>query len=392
MKIPFVDLKLQYQHLKDEMVPVVTKVMEEAAFIGGRELRELEETFAAYCGVPHGIAASSGTTALHLALFGVGVKPGDAVVTVPNTFIATAEAISHCGAEPVFVDVREDSLCMDPGDLERYIAGCEKRPDGTVVDSRTGRKVAAVLPVHLFGQMVDMKTLQEVLKGSQVAVIEDCAQAHGAEHNGQRAGSSGDAAAFSFFPGKNLGAYGDGGMVVTKSEDLARRLKMLSNHGRAKKYEHDLIGFNYRMDNLQAAVVLVKLRHLEAWNELRRAHAATYRRLLRESELTTENGGPVMLPEECPACRHVYHLFVIRISDRDNLQRHLSEQGIATGIHYPVPLHIQPAYQSLGGKRGQFPVSEKAAAQMLSLPMFPELTEAQISFVVEAICDYYKNK
>jgi dTDP-4-amino-4,6-dideoxygalactose transaminase len=390
MQVPFVDLKLQFQLLREEIIPVVTGVMEQAAFIGGRELQELEKRFAEFCHTGCGIATSSGTTALHLALLGVGVERGDEVITVPNTFIATAEAISHCGAEPVFVEAREDSYNMDPEALRGFISGCSRNDGGYPVNPETGRRVSAIVPVHLFGQTADMDGIREALDGTPVSVVEDCAQAHGAEYKGRRAGSLGDAAAFSFFPGKNLGAYGDGGMVLTGDAELGLKIKMLSNHGRTKKYEHAMRGYNYRMDNLQAAIVLVKLNHLEDWTEKRRAHARTYAALFQEADLDAGRGGPVTLPVECEGYRHVYHLFVIRVEDRDALQAYLKDKGIATGIHYPIPLHLQPAFQHIGGKPGQFPVSERVAGGMLSLPMYPELTEEQIGYVVGAVRDHYR--
>jgi len=392
MKVPFVDLRLQYQHLKDEIMPVVTEVMEKTAFIGGPETRDLETRFAEYCHSKFGIAASSGTTALHLALLGAGVNPGDEVVTVPNTFIATAEAISQCGAVPAFVDVLEDTYNMDPEALKAFVSRCERHTDGRLINTRTGRRVAAVLPVHLFGQTADMDGIKEAIKDACVEIVEDCAQAHGAEYKGRRAGSLGHIGAFSFYPGKNLGAYGDGGMVLSGDEELAQKMKMLSNHGRDTKYEHSMPGYNYRMDNLQAAILLVKLRHLEGWTESRRANARTYGDMFHEKELDADSGGPVILPVACETCRHVYHLFVIRVNDRDALQSHLKERGVATGIHYPIPLHLQPAYHHLGGKKGDFPVSEKAAVEMLSLPMYPELTAEQIGYVVESVRDYYQSK
>jgi len=378
MKVPFLDLKSQYQSIRQEVEQAIASVLESGQFVGGEELRRFEAEFAAYCGVRYGIGTSSGTTALHVALLACEVQPGDEVLTVPNSFIATAEAISHVGAVPVFLEVDTESYTLDPNRLEDFLRkGCRYVPRfRRLINKTSGRPVSAVVPVHLYGQPADMQPIVELARHYNLAVVEDAAQAHGASYYGQRVGSLGDMAAFSFYPGKNLGAYGDGGAVVTDSPDLAERARRLVDHGRESKYCHQEIGYNYRLDNLQAAILRVKLRHLDAWNDGRRQHAARYDELLQ---------GVVAIPVVKKYARHVYHLYVIRTERREELREYLQSQDVATGIHYPLPLHLQPAYRFLGYRAGDFPITEKYATQVLSLPMCAELSQEQVEWVAETI-------
>jgi dTDP-4-amino-4,6-dideoxygalactose transaminase len=359
--IPLIDLRAQYQTIKDEIAPAVAGVLESCQFALGDEVAAFEEEFAAYCGAAAGVAVNSGTSALHLALLAAGVGPGDEVITVPFTFVATVAAIEYAGAKPVFVDIDPRSYTMDPSRLEE------------VVTERT----KAVIPVHLYGQAADMDPIMAFAGRHGLAVIEDTAQAHGAEYKGRRLGAIGDMGCFSFYPTKNLGACGEGGMVVTSDPAYERTLRMLRDWGQERKYHHVLKGFNYRMEGIQGAVLRVKLRHLEEWNEARRAHAATYDDLLR--------GSSVSLPSAMPYGRHVYYVYVVRTPRRDALQQALGASDIHTGIHYPIPVHLLPAYENLGGRPGDFPESEKAAAEVLSLPMFAELTRGQIEAVSAAV-------
>jgi len=336
--------------------------VDQTAFAGGSFVARFEEAFAAFCGCKYGIGTGSGTDALWMALIASGVGPGDEVITVPDTFIATAEAISFCGAQPVFVDVVESTCNMDPEKLEGAIT----------------ERTRAIIPVHLFGQPADMDPILEIARRHGIPVIEDACQAHGALYKGRKAGSIGDAGCFSFYPGKNLGAYGEAGAVVTNSEVLAERMRMFRDHGQARKYEHEMVGWNARMDGLQGAVLSVKLSHLEDWNNARRQNAHLYGELLQGAK-------GVVLPTEADYARHVYHIYAIRTDRREQLMAYLAERGIACGIHYPVPLHLQKAYQGLGLTEGSFPVAERCAAEFVSLPMFPELTAEQISFVADEI-------
>jgi dTDP-4-amino-4,6-dideoxygalactose transaminase len=333
-------------------------VLDKTAFAGGPFVERFEQSFAAFCGSAHCIAVGSGTEALWLSLLGLGVGQGDEVITVPNTFIATAEAISFCGARPVFVDVKEGTYTMDPGLLEGAITPRTK----------------AVIPVHLFGQTADMDPILEIARAHGLFVIEDACQAHGAEYKGKPAGSMGDAGCFSFYPGKNLGAYGEGGAVVTNRADLEKILRMLRDHGQSRKYHHGRIGWNSRMDGFQGAILSVKLKFLPQWNEARRRNAERYGELLKDSD-------PVIVPEAAGYAKHVYHIYAIRVPDRDVLIGTLAGKDIHCGIHYPVPVHLQDAYRFLNLGSGSFPVAEKCASEFVSLPMFPELTEEQIRHV-----------
>ena len=363
--IAFVDLKAQYLSIKEEIDAAIARIIDHTAFVGGKEVADFESEFAAYCEAPHCVAVGNGTDALYLALRALGVGPGDEVVTVPNTFIATTEAIGLVGAKPVFVDAHPDTHLMDVSKLE------------AAVTART----RALLPVHLYGQPVDMDAVLEVARRHDLLVVEDCAQAHGARHRGKPVGTFGHAACFSFYPGKNLGAYGDGGAVVTSDASLADRISRLANHGRAEKYTHGMEGVNSRLDGIQAAVLRVKLRHLDAWNEGRRAVARTYDALLSKVP-------GVATPAVREGAEPVYHLYVVKVPDRDGLAAHLKARGIATGIHYPLPLHLQAAYADLGLGEGSFPVAEETSHHILSLPMFAELGEEGATRVAEAVAEY----
>lgn len=366
--IPFVDLKAQYRNLKPAIDAAVQSVMERGAFIMGKEHNDFEETFARYIGVKHCLAVASGTDALELAVQACGIGPGDEVITVPNTFIATTEAITHSGATFRWVEVDPLTYNMDPRNIE------------TAITPRT----KALLPVHLYGQPADMGPIMDIARKHHLLVIEDCAQAHGAKYHGQKVGTFGDIACFSFYPGKNLGAYGDGGAVVTNTDDLAEQVKLLRNHGSREKYVHEIEGYCHRLDNLQAAVLGVKLPHLDHWNESRRRAAATYDRLLRSVPNT-------VIPYVLPGVEPVYHLYVVQVLERDRLQAHLKAQGIETGIHYPVPLHQQPAYAGLGYKSDDFPISTALGPRILSLPMYAELTDEELEYVADAIRKHYAN-
>jgi dTDP-4-amino-4,6-dideoxygalactose transaminase len=359
--IPIIDLKSQYASIEEEIQRAIAKVLQSSQFILGEEVQKFEEEFSSYVGGKYGVAVNSGTSALHLALLSAGIGPGDEVITVPSTFVATAAAIVYAGARPVFVDVDPQTLTLDPSLLESAI----------------NPKTKAILPVHLYGHPADMKPILEIATKHDLIVIEDTAQAHGAEYQGKRVGSLGTYGCFSFYPSKNLGAYGEAGMVVTNDSDAATRLRMLRDWGQSKKYHHNILGFNYRMDGIQGAVLRVKLKHLEDWTKARRNNAALYQELLSGSDL--------ILPVEIAGNRHVYYVYALRSIARDALQKHLLDQGIQTGIHYPHPVHLEEAFQDLGYSVGDFPVAEQAANQLLSLPMYPELQPAQIEAVAEAI-------
>lgn len=359
--IPLVDLRAQYLSIKGAVDAAVARVMETGQFVLGEEVEAFEREFADYCGATDGIAVNSGTSALHLALLAAGVRADDEVITVPFTFVATVAAIGYIGARAVFVDIDPATFTMDVTRLEAAITPRTK----------------AIVPVHLYGQAADMDPIIAIARRHNLVVIEDACQAHGAAYNGHPIGSLADAACFSFYPGKNLGAYGEGGMVVTGRPDIAREVRMLRDWGQDRKYHHVLKGYNFRMDGIQGAVLRVKLRHLEDWTRARRAHARDYDRLLADSGLTT--------PFEAPYARHVYHVYAVRTTDRATLQRTLQANGIGSGIHYPVPVHLQPAYADLGYGAGDFPESERAANEVLSLPMYPELSHTTLEQVAAAI-------
>ena len=390
--IPFLDLVTPHVELEQELTEVFQKALRTAGFIGGPMVEEFEKAFATFCETTYSVAVSSGTDALRFALMASGVKPGDVVVTVPHTFIATTEAISQAGALPEFVDIDEQTYNMDPTELQRYLeTQCTKDSAGKLVSKRSGRPVTAIVPVHLYGQMADMDAILALAERYHLVVVEDACQAHGAEyfskkHNRwMKAGSMGKASAFSFYPGKNLGACGEAGAANTNDAAIAKTMKMLRDHGQATKYYHDVEGYNGRLDAIQAGLLHVKLAHLAKWNAQRRERAAEYGRLLAPVE-------SVVIPHEPSWSRAVYHLYVICVEDREGLMAHLKAAGIGTGIHYPIPLHLQKAYATLGYQHGDFPVAEKAAAEIVSLPMFPQLTQIQQSRVVEETQRFAENR
>jgi len=393
-KTPFLDLVTPHMELEEELVSVFRTALKTAGFIGGPMLESFERAFAQFCDAPYCAGVSSGTDALRFALMAAGVGHGDSVITVPNTFIATTEAISQAGAVPEFVDVDEATSNMDVEKLAAYLElECEVYPQSKrLISKRTGRPVTAIVPVHLYGQMADMDAILALAERYNLVVVEDACQAHGAEYFSRKnnrwmkAGSMGHAAAFSFYPGKNLGACGEAGAVTTSCEQLVRKVRMLRDHGQAEKYYHDVEGYNGRLDSVQAGIMNVKLASLTEWNDQRRARAAYYNELF-ESQI---NEG-VVLPFEPPQCKAVYHLYVIRVEEREQLRTDLGKAGIGTGIHYPVPLHLQKAYRNLGYREGDFPVAEKLAAQILSLPMFPNLTPEQQDGVVERVADHVRS-
>lgn len=362
MKVPFQNLQAQHESMREDILRVVGDVIDAGAFAGGPFVEGFERDFAAYCGTRHAMAVGSGTDALWLALVAAGVEAGDEVITVPMSFIATAEAISFSGARPVFVDIDPDTYTMDPVALEKAITPLTK----------------AVMPVHLFGQPADMNPILAIAAKHGLRVIEDAAQAHGAEYHGRKAGSLGDAGCFSFYPAKNLGAIGEGGAVVTDDDVLAEKIRMLRDHGQSRKYHHSILGWNSRMDGIQAAVLRLKLRHLDRQNRMRREHAVRYAELLEGVE-------NVILPVTRDTGTHVHHIHAIQVDERDRVISAFQKRGIGHGIHYPVPIHLQPAYASLGHAKGDFPVSEKCASRFLSLPMFPELAPEQIRTVAHAL-------
>jgi dTDP-4-amino-4,6-dideoxygalactose transaminase len=362
--VPFVDLSAQYARIRDEVTEAIAKVLERTDFILGQDVTLFEEEFAAFCGVDYAVGVDSGTSALELALRAYGVGPGDEVITVANTFVATALAISFTGATPVLVDIDPDTYTLDASLLE------------SVITART----KAIIPVHLYGQPADMDPILELAEQHGLVVIEDACQAHGAKYKGRPVGSLGHAAAFSFYPGKNLGAYGDAGAVTTSDAIVSESLKMLRNYGSTRKYHHALRGFNRRLDTLQAAVLRVKLQYLDTWSESRRQHAKMYSELLEHSA--------VAVPARASYAESVYHLYVVRVKRREQIKAYLNAQGVATGIHYPTPIHLQPAYRDLNYKRGDFPITETYAEHVLSLPMYPELTSDLIAHVTSTIKDF----
>ncbi len=358
--VPFIDLAAQYRIVKPEIDEAIAHILESSQFILGEAVAAFETDFARYCGTNYAIAVNSGTSALHLSLLAAGIGAGDEVITTPFTFVATVAAIIYVGARPVLVDIDPQTFNLDVAKIERAIT----------------KRTKAVLPVHLYGQPVNMEAIMMIAMRHNLTVIEDSCQAHGADYKGRRVGSIGAMGCFSFYPGKNLGAYGEGGAVTTNNAEHCRTVRMLRDWGAEKKYQHVLKGYNYRMEGLQGAILSVKLRHLERWTEARRAHARRYNELLAGSGLRT--------PEEMPEIRHVYHIYSVRTPGRDRLQDCLNSAGIQTGIHYPIPVHLQPAYSDLGYREGDFPHAEAAAREVLSLPIFPEMTDAHIRRVVAA--------
>jgi dTDP-4-amino-4,6-dideoxygalactose transaminase len=374
MNVPFLDLKAQYLPIKDEIHAALDSVLDKTAFAGGPFVAQFEKEFAAFCGTEQAVGVGNGTDALWMALLALGVGPGDEVITVPDTFIATCEAISYCGATPVFVDIDEKSYNMDPVKLEQYIEARNSQP-------ATRSKLKGIIPVHLFGQMADMDPIMEIAKKYNLFVVEDASQAHGSLYKGRQAGSIGDAGCFSFYPGKNLGAYGEAGAVVTNNSGLADKMRILRDHGSSKKYYHQVVGWNARMDGFQGAVLSVKLKYLPQWNEARRKNAAIYNDLLA-------GFAGIITPVEMSYAKHVYHVYALRVKNRDSLISTLGEKGIGTNVHYPVPVHLQNAYEFLGLKQGNFPVAEKCASEFISLPMFAELSSEQISYTADAVKAY----
>ena len=388
-KVPFLDLVTPHAELKNELCEVVSAVLGNAGFIGGPLVEGFEREFAQFCDSAHCVGVGSGTDALRFAFIAAGIGQGDAIVTVPHTFIATTEAISQAGARPVFVDIDEATYNMDAAQLKRYVEeDCDFHGEtGKLVDRKSGLRVAAVVPVHLYGQMADMDAILEIAGKYNLVVIEDACQAHGAEYFSQKegrwrkAGSMGLAAAFSFYPGKNLGACGEAGAVTTNDADLAKKMRMLRDHGQATKYYHDMEGYNGRLDAMQAGFLSVKLRHLAEWNEQRCQAAQRYQELLGSAK------DAIVLPFVPEWAKPVFHLFVVRVQDRAQLMKRLADEGIGTGIHYPIPLHLQKAYSSSGYKAGDFPVTEKIAAEIVSLPMFPGLQPEQQKWVAARVLD-----
>jgi len=369
MKVHFLDLKIQYKEIEQEVLPMVTDAMENASFIGGPQVSGFEEEFANFCDSKFCIGVGSGTDALRFALMAVGVGPGDEVITVPNTFIATTEAISQVGAVPVFVDISTDTYNIDVSQIEGKIT----------------EKTKAIIPVQLYGQPADMDPILEIAKRHDLVVIEDACQAHGALYKEKKAGAMGIAGCFSFYPGKNLGAFGEAGAVVTQDEEIAQKIRMIRDHGQEKKYFHQMEGYNGRLDAIQAGVLRIKLKRLGAWNRSRRKNAAYYNELLSEIPGVT-------IPVEADFAVSVYHLYIILIDDRDRLQQFLGDKGIATGLHYPMPLHLQKAYDYLGYSKGDFPITEDVADRLLSLPMYSQLSKEQIEYVADAIKEFMNNK
>ncbi|MBX7250411.1 MAG: DegT/DnrJ/EryC1/StrS family aminotransferase [Candidatus Promineofilum sp.] len=367
MNIPFVDLQTQYQSLKEELDMAVLAVMKRGDFVLGGAVAEFERAFADYCGVRHVIGVDSGYSALEMIVRAYGIGPGDEVITVANTFIATTLAISNAGATPVLVDIDPETYNIDPTKIEAAITP----------------RTRAIMPVHLYGQPVDMDPILAIARKRGLYVFEDAAQAAGARYKGRMIGGLADAAGFSFYPGKNLGAYGDGGAVATNSDEIAEKVRLLRNIGQKVKYYHEVKGFNHRLDTMQAAVLKVKLPHLNDWNASRRRAAATYNDLLRDL--------PMVTPWTAPYAEHIFHLYVVRVHNREALMEYLKSKGIASGLHYPIPIHVQPAYTELGYKAGDFPITEAYAETILSLPIYPELDDDKVAYVVDAIRDFFQS-
>lgn len=369
MKVPFVDLKAQYDAIRYEVAAAIQRVLESTAFAAGPFVAQFEKEFARFCGTRYALGVGSGTSALWLALVACGVGPGDEVITVPNTFIATAEAISRAGARPVFVDIDAETYLMKPELLEAAIT----------------LRTKAIIPVHLYGQVADMDRIMECAKVHNLYVIEDACQAHGATYKGKRAGSIGHAGCFSFYPGKNLGAYGEGGAVITDNEQIAQRIAVLKDHGQSEKYYHTVIGWNDRMDGIQGAVLSVKLKYLEEWNAARRRSARLYSSLLGSVD-------GVRVPKEVPYGEHIYHVYAARVHDRGGLMKYLSSSEVSCGIHYPVPIHLQEAYRFLGFGRGSYPVAEQCCDDIVSLPMFADITGEQVRYVADRISHFFSSR
>jgi len=393
-KVPFLDLVTPHKQLEDELLDVVRQALRNAGFIGGPMVEAFERDFAAFCDTSCCVAVNSGTDALRFSLMAAGIEPGDIVVTVPHTFIATTEAITQSGGQIAFVDIDERTYTLDPEKLREYIATeCHfDAQSRTLLERNSNRRVRAVVPVHLYGHTADMDPIIDLAEQYNLVVIEDACQAHGAQyfsrrtHTWRKAGSIGKAAAFSFYPGKNLGALGEGGAITTNDEVMCARLKMIRDHGQSKKYFHDMEGYNGRLDSIQAGWLSVKLRHLPNWNESRRKLAYRYHQLFADAK------DVLVRPLEAEWTQGVYHLYVVRVADRKALQAALAEAGIGTGIHYPIPLHLQNAYTQLGYRKGAFPVTERVAEEIVSLPMFPQLDHAQQDAVVEKALEFLSSQ
>lgn len=378
MRVPFVDLGIQCNSMRQELSSKFEKILDTAAFVMGKELEKFEEQFADFCGVNYAIGVANGTDALVLALRAVGIRRGDMVITVPNTFIATIEAIVHAGAEPIFVDVDPITYSIDPTGIVHVLENS---------DGKRLKRIKAIIPVHLYGQPADMDPILKIAKKYNLHVVEDAAQAHGAQYRGQRVGSFGHIGCFSFYPAKNLGAFGDAGAAVTNDDEIATTVRKLRDHGGIKKYQHDLVGYNSRLDSLQAAVLSTKLRYLDEWNERRRKNARIYDELLSEMP-------HVVTPGVLEKVNHVYHLYVVRLdhSNRDGLRGYLESRGIGSGIHYPKPVHLTKAFRYLGYKEGDFPVAEQYTRKIISLPMYPQLNREQIEYVVQEIKRFFSKQ
>jgi dTDP-4-amino-4,6-dideoxygalactose transaminase len=368
MKVPLLDLKSEYAGLRDEILPALDRVCQGAAFVLGEEVEAFEREFAAYCGTKHCVGLANGTAALHLGLLALGVQPGDEVITSPNTFLATAEAITYCGARPVFVDIDPATANLDPRLFERAITPSTR----------------AVMPVHLYGRAADMDAIRAIAEPRKIRILEDAAQAHGTRYRGRRAGGLGDAAAFSFYPTKNLAAYGEAGALTTDDDQIAKFARAARSHGQTARYDHEFVGYNYRMHGFQGAVLRIKLRYLDAWTARRREIACEYRRLLACARLEMPTDDP---RDECG-----YHQFVIYVRNRNSVMCQLAERGVETAVHYPRPLHLQTAYSSLGYPPGTFPLSERACEHVLSLPIFPQLTAEQVSYVASSVLEVVGRK
>ncbi len=387
MHVPFVDLKRQYSGIKNEIDSAIQDTIESCAFVAGEKVRQFEKQFAEYCGVQYAVGVSSGTSALYIALKALGIGKGDIVITVPYTFIATVEAVTLTGARPLFIDIEKNSYNISVKSLKAYIkTRCEwNSKNRTLVDRDTKLNVKGLIPIHLYGQMSDMDEIMEIARHYNLFVLEDAAQAHGALYKERRAGSIGRIGCFSFYPSKNLGAFGQAGAAITNDARLAEKMKMFIDHGQQERYRHMFEGWNFKMDGFQAAILGVKLRYLDKWNGARRKHAQEYNRLLKETD-------GIVVPMELPCRTHVYHLYVIYVKDRASLQKHLKNTNIGCSIHYPTALHLQTAYQYLGYKRGDFPITEECARGVLSLPMFPELNSQEVEYVCSKIQEWSRSK
>ncbi len=386
MHVPFVDLKRQYSKIKNEIDNAIQETIDGCAFVAGDKVRQFEKEFAEYCGVRYAVGVSSGTSALYIALKALDIGKGDIVITVPNTFIATVEAVTLTGARPLFIDIEKSSYNISVANLKEYIGRCCKwnSKNRTLVDKETNLTVKGLIPIHLYGQMSDMDEIMEIAGRYNLFVLEDAAQAHGALYNERKAGSIGHIGCFSFYPSKNLGAFGQAGAATTNDAGLAEKMRMFIDHGQREKYQHIFEGWNFKMDGFQAAILRVKLGYLDSWNHARRKRAQEYNRLLEETD-------GIVLPKELPCRKHVYHLYVIHVKDRASLQEYLKSEKIGYSIHYPTALHLQTAYQYLGYRTGDFPNTEECAQGVLSLPMFPELDSQEVEYVCSKIQEWSKN-